>query len=186
MCIFETGMAKVKTKVTNTEPRFLEGYLPYLMAHASYLISAQFQRYLAAQGVRPSTWRLLGTLAGTGGLTIGGLANEMILQQPTVTRIVDRLENEGLVERRAGASDRRQVIVDLTPRGRLLFAALERKARRHQDEVLATYSPEQIDLLFGVLRAVLRRNGASEWGKLRLIDEPSGRRRDGEKNSTSR
>jgi DNA-binding MarR family transcriptional regulator len=162
-------MAKTKTRVAIHRERFLDGYLPYLMAHASHRISAQFHRHIATQGIRPSSWRLLGTLADTGGLTVGELADEMMLQQPTVTKIVFRLEDEGLVARRSSPKDRRQVIIDLTARGRLLFAALEKKARQHQAEVLSAYSAAEKALLFDVLRELLRRTSASEWEKPRLV-----------------
>lgn len=170
-------MGKAKPRIASDQPRFLDGYLPYLMARASYLISAQFQRYLAAQGIRTSVWRMLATLAQTNGRTVGELAEEMILQQPTVTKIVDRLANEGLVERQSSANDRRQVIVRLTARGTALICSLQKEATQHQVEVLAAYTKAETDLLFRVLRTVLERNGAQEWGKPRLIAEQRGSRK---------
>lgn len=164
-------MAKSRTRDAIHRERFLEEYLPYLMAHASHRISAQFHRYIATQGIRPSSWRLLGTLADTGGLTIGELADDMMLQQPTVTKIVFRLEDEGLVGRRSGAKDRRQVIIDLTARGRLLFTALEKKAIQHQAEVLSSYSATDKALLFDVLRELLKRTDAAEWERPRLVTQ---------------
>ena len=170
-------MGKAKPRATADEPRFLDGYLPYLMARASYLISAQFQRHLAARGIRTSVWRILATLAGTSGRTIGELADEMILQQPTVTKIVDRLEKDGLIERGSSANDRRQVIVQLTPRGVALISSLQKEATQHQDDVLGAYTKTETELLFRVLRTVVDRNGAQKWGKPRLVTEQRGVRR---------
>lgn len=170
-------MGKAKLRATSDEPRFLDGYLPYLMARASYLISAQFQRYLAAQGIRTSVWRMLATLAGTSGRTIGELADEMILQQPTATKIVDRLEKEGLIERGSSANDRRQVVVRLTPRGVVLISSLQKEAAQHQNEVLAAYTKAETELLFRVLRTVVDRNGAQEWGKPRCVTKQRGVRK---------
>jgi MarR family transcriptional regulator, organic hydroperoxide resistance regulator len=144
-----------------TEPRFLDGYLPYLMAQAAWLISGRFQRHLATKGIRFSVWRLLASLVGTAGLTIGELADELLLQQPTVTRIVDRLAGDGLVARKSSPHDRRRVIVVLTARGRNLVAGLIKEAVQHQNEMLAAYSKSEIELLFRVMRNVLGRNGAA-------------------------
>jgi DNA-binding MarR family transcriptional regulator len=144
------------------EKRFLDGYLPYLLAQAAWLISAQFQRHLATRGIRFSVWRLLASLSGTAGLTIGELADILLLQQPTVTRIVDRIEKDGLVARKSASDDRRRVIVTLTPRGRALVAGLLKDAAQHQNDVLAAYSKSETETLFKVLRNVLARdhNGA--------------------------
>ena len=158
-------MGKAKLRATSDEPRFLDGYLPYLMARASYLISAQFQRYLAAQGIRTSVWRMLATLAGTSGRTIGELADEMILQQPTVTKIVDRLEKEGLIERGSSANDRRQVVVRLTPRGVALISSLQKEAAQHQNECWQLIQRPRPSCCFGSCglwwTATALRNGAS-------------------------
>lgn len=164
-------------RIAEARPRFLDSYLPYLMAQASYLISAQFHRHLAAKGIRTSVWRLLATVAGTDGLTVGELADEMLLQQPTVTKIVDRLAAEGLVERRASPDDRRKVIVALTARGSALMSTLQKEAAQHQEAVLAAYSKTESETLFRVLRTVVDRHGAQEWGKPRLAAELRGGRK---------
>ncbi len=170
-------LGKPMRRIAEAKPRFLDSYVPYLMAQASYLISAQFHRHLAAKGIRTSVWRLLATLAQTNGLTVGELADEMLLQQPTVTKIVDRLVIEGLVERASSPDDRRKVIVDLTARGSALIAALQTEATQHQSAVLAAYSKVEIETLFRVLRTVIDRNGAREWGKPRLAAELRDRRK---------
>lgn len=170
-------MGKNLKRIAETEPRFLDGYLPYLLAQAAWLISGQFQRHLAAKGIRFSVWRLLVSLVGTKGLTIGELADELLLQQPTVTKIVDRLVGEGLVARKASARDRRRVIVDLTPRGSALVWALQKEAEQHQNAVLAAYSKSETETLFRVLRTVLARDGVQDWGKPRLATDARSKRK---------
>lgn len=164
-------------RIAEAKPRFLDSYLPYLMAQASFLISAQFHRHLAAKGIRTSVWRLLATLAGTNGLTVGELADEMLLQQPTVTKIVDRLVAEGLIERTSSSSDRRKVMVGLTMRGGALIDTLQKEAAQHQEAVLAVYSKAESETLFRVLRTVVDRHGAQEWGKPKLAAELRGGRK---------
>ena len=163
-------MAAENTKrAGEAEPRFLDGYLPYLLAHAAWLLSGQFQRHLAAKGIRFSVWRLLVSLVGTNGLTIGELADELLLQQPTVTKLVDRLVADGLVTRKSSPGDRRWVIVDLTSRGTTLVRTLRKEAEQHQSAVLAAYSKSEVETLFRVLRTVLARKGAGGWAKPQLV-----------------
>lgn len=62
-------------------------------------------------------------LLTTGGeLTVGGIAERVGLAQGTVTTMIDRLEERGLVTRRKSNSDRRQVKVSLQPDGQRLLA----------------------------------------------------------------
>jgi DNA-binding MarR family transcriptional regulator len=69
---------------------------------------------------------VLATL-GDGSQTISGLAEREGIAQPTLTRMVERLELEGLVRRERSAQDGRVVLVDLTPTGREELAALRER-----------------------------------------------------------
>lgn len=65
------------------------------------------------------------------GCQMGRLADEMHHTSPTMTGIIDRLVDAGLVERHSDSSDRRLVLVDLTDRGRELLEEV-RLARQGQ------------------------------------------------------
>ena len=69
---------------------------------------------------------VLATL-GDGPQTISGLAEREGVAQPTLTRMVERLEAEGLVRRRRSEHDGRVVLVDLTPRGVTELAGLRER-----------------------------------------------------------
>ncbi|MBB6057055.1 MarR family winged helix-turn-helix transcriptional regulator [Tolumonas osonensis] len=60
---------------------------------------------------------ILQTLRDEQPVTTGTLANRMDLAQATVTSILDRLENKGLVERQRNQLDKRKVWIQLTPEG---------------------------------------------------------------------
>ena len=92
---------------------------------------------------------VLGALYRNGELTLGELAAHERVQPPSMTRTVKCLEEDGYVARRAHESDGRQVLVDLTARGK--DTLLADRARR--DEWLATRLRE----LSADERAVLRR-----------------------------
>ncbi len=66
-------------------------------------------------------------------LSPGELAAHEKVQPPSMTRVVGALEQEGLVERRPHLTDRRQVVVSLTERGRSLL----REDRRRRDAWLS-------------------------------------------------
>ncbi|SDG78579.1 MarR family winged helix-turn-helix transcriptional regulator [Roseospirillum parvum] len=116
---------------------FAADYLAYLLARASHLISRHFHAHLAERGVPVSEWRVLGILSHGEGMTVGELARLGLFKQPTLTKLLDRLEDQGLVRRRPCPDDRRKVGLVLTGAGRALVDELMVEARRHEDEVLA-------------------------------------------------
>jgi DNA-binding MarR family transcriptional regulator len=66
------------------------------------------------------------------GCPMGILANEMFQSYPTMTGIVDRLQEKRLVVRERGkAEDRRQVVVTLTPSGQALLERARMARREH-------------------------------------------------------
>jgi len=79
---------------------------------------------------------VLKEVADADGLPIGRLARHVSLSQATVTTIVDRLEQRGLVERRRGSEDRRKVQLFITSTGSEL---LERSPTILQEEFLADF-----------------------------------------------
>lgn len=136
---------------------FIADYLPYLLAHASHLISGQFHEQLREKGINVSIWRLLATLSDGDGMTIGALARIGLYNQPTTTKIVDRLEEGGLVERRQDEKDRRKSLVFITPKGRTMVEDLLEAAKSHEAQITSSYTPEEMATLKRVLRTLISR-----------------------------
>jgi DNA-binding MarR family transcriptional regulator len=55
--------------------------------------------------------------AGASGLTCAEIAERLVSQDPDITRLVERLQRQGLVRRERGAKDRRVVLTKITPAG---------------------------------------------------------------------
>lgn len=108
---------------------FVEDYLPALLAQASKLISAEFHAVVEAEGFSVTEWRILASLTGSQGISTGRLAQISVTKQPTVTRLLDRMEAKGYVERFAHESDRRLTMVRIAPAGQATLADLIRKAK---------------------------------------------------------
>jgi len=64
---------------------------------------------------------LINTLGNTRGMKMGSVATHMLISAPSVTRIVKRIEERGLVTRMRSKQSDREVIVSLTPEGEALF-----------------------------------------------------------------
>jgi DNA-binding MarR family transcriptional regulator len=78
-----------------------------------------------------------------GELRMGELARRLGLQVSTVTRLVDKLERAGLVERRPGAADRRSVTVALTASGGEVAERLRAARAAFMVEVLDVLEPAE-------------------------------------------
>ncbi len=80
------------------------------------------------------------------GCPIGDLANKLFQSNATMTGIIDRLELEKLVVRtRGGESDRRKVMVQLTPKGRAQLERADHTRREQIRHVLAKLSPHDLE-----------------------------------------
>jgi DNA-binding MarR family transcriptional regulator len=133
---------------------FVRDYLSYLLAQASYAVYKSFDARVRAAGLSSTEWRVLATLSDGDGLTIGELAREVLAQQPTLTKLVDRMERAGLVERRGDAADGRRTLVFESARGRARVAPLLAQAKAHERAALAGFTPHEAEALKRALRAL--------------------------------
>jgi len=105
-----------------------------------------------AAGLEPQQYLFLLTLRGLPlgqKATIRELAERMQLRHHSVVELVDRLERQQLLRRERSRTDRRQVIVHLTPRGEKI---LSRLARQRIAE-LRTAAPALVRALTAVIRS---------------------------------
>lgn len=135
---------------------FVGDYLLYLLARASAEASAQFHAVVKSRGLSVLEWRVLGQLS-EGPSTVSMLAERALSQQPTLTKVLDRMTADGLVARLEDAADRRRVTVRLTDKGHKLAAELVPLAREHETRVLAGYSPREAAALKRALKTLIAR-----------------------------
>jgi DNA-binding MarR family transcriptional regulator len=133
---------------------FVRDYLAYLLGQANHAVYKDFEATVRAAGLSSTEWRVLATLSDGDGLTIGELACDVLAQQPTLTKLVDRMERAGLVERRGDETDRRRTLVFETARGRTLVAPLLARAKAHERATLAAFAPREAEALKRALRTL--------------------------------
>src|SRR6516164_2906590 len=127
--------------------RFVDDYLPALLAQASQLISSEFHEVARKHGFSVSEWRVMASLAGGGAISIGQLAQVTVTKQPTVTRLLDRMEARGQVERLPHDSDRRVTLVRITRKGSKAVEHLMELAREHERRVLEPFGLQRAEEL---------------------------------------
>jgi MarR family transcriptional regulator, organic hydroperoxide resistance regulator len=116
--------------------RFVDNHLSALLGRASVAISAEFHEDVRRYRMPIPHWRILATLSDNTGISLSELAELTLLNQPTVTRLVQRLVADGLVQKTVDPRDRRIVRVFLTKRGHQKVDQLIALATSRQKEIL--------------------------------------------------
>ena len=96
--------------------------------------------------------------AGEAGLCRSGVRERLVAQVPDVTRILDRMEEAGLVERQRDAADRRYVTTRITPAGLELLERLDGPVAEAHRRLLGHLGAEKLGTLVELL--ALARQGA--------------------------
>jgi len=138
------------------EKEFVDSYLPYLLARASFSISSEFHAQVEAAGFTVSEWRILASLSGVKQRTVGELADIVLAKQPTVTKMVLRMVDQGLVMRTACTQDKRQAWVSLTLKGKKRVTPLLKKAAIHEKSVLSELGELQSHELKSILQKLFK------------------------------
>jgi MarR family transcriptional regulator, organic hydroperoxide resistance regulator len=122
---------------------FAETYLSYLLARASHAVASGFHAKLKTWKLSVPDYRVLLCLAGADGLGVGDLAAMAIMTQPRMSKVLDRMERQGLVGRHPDENDGRRVLIHLTASGRARAAPVLRAAKAHEARLLAPFSAEE-------------------------------------------
>jgi MarR family transcriptional regulator for hemolysin len=128
--------------------------LPFEIAETAHTLRRSFDRRVSPLGVTRAQWRALAWLSRAPGLRQVELADHLDIEPITLCRIVDRLEESGLVERRRDPEDRRAWRLHLTPKGEPLVRELRTLAAQMAQEAFSGVSPEAIETLRDALARV--------------------------------
>jgi len=103
---------------------------------------------------------LLGFLNQSTGLNMSQLAELMRHTTPATTGLVDRLVDAGLVERFSHPRDRRQVLVQITDKGRELVEGMKRGIVSDVTETFSELDAEDQEAWVRIYRAILQRSAS--------------------------
>jgi DNA-binding MarR family transcriptional regulator len=125
-----------------------------LLAQVARLLRRSFDERARSIGVTRPQWQVLGLLKLHAGCNQGALAEMLEVEPITVGRMIDRLQEAELVERRADPTDRRAWLIHLTNRGEALLDQLRPLSSDTLDYALDGVSQTQRDQFIIVLERV--------------------------------
>ncbi|WP_417218715.1 MarR family winged helix-turn-helix transcriptional regulator [Arthrobacter sp.] len=108
--------------------------------NAQVTIMRRLQRHPAFKKLTMREYDVLVTLGKCpiGGIRLGALNENVLLSQPSLSRMVDRLEAKGFVSRCGDPADQRAVLLTLTDEGRSIQRQIGREHVRHIHELLGS------------------------------------------------
>ena len=124
----------------------------FLLNDTARLYRRAFNARTKASGITALQWRLITYLKRHEGIRQGPLADLIEVEPITLSRLVDRLAEAGLVERRADPGDRRVWLLHLTEHAAPLLERLRDRALNVIAEYTAIFSDVERDQLVSHLR----------------------------------
>ncbi len=140
-------------KKTNPVPalRDFRHSLPMELMKAREAAMARFRPLLRDHGLTEQQWRVIRALAEYGPIDAGELAKESFLLAPSLTRILQFLENEKIIRRAVDASDQRKSVVSLSARGKALFQQIAPASERLYAQIEAAFGEDRLQALYDLL-----------------------------------
>src|SRR5438876_4723835 len=128
--------------------------LPFEISETAHALRKAFDRRAVGMGVTRAQWKVLFRLQRQPGLRQIELADMLDIEPITLSRIVDRLEEAGLVERVADPADRRAWRLHVTARAQPLIEKLRAIADQMIAETFAGIDPKDVEITRQVLGRV--------------------------------
>lgn len=137
--------------------------LPIALLRAREEVMGPIRAMLADVGITEQQWRVLRVLDEGGGMEPTRIAEESCLLLPSLTRILQKLEERGLIVRQRDEADKRKQIVQITPAGCEVIAENLQTSIALNDDVRRRLGAERYERLLDLLNE-LSEGGAEKIG----------------------
>jgi len=115
--------------------------LPMMLYSTLHAVMPRFRRIFKKFGLTEQQWRVLRVLWEIDRMPFQELANITLIPAPSLVGVIDRLGNNGLVERQRSETDRRVVYIQATSIGQELGEKVRPEVVRVYDELQASVDP---------------------------------------------
>ncbi len=143
---------------------WLGKFVPYLVYRITGQLNRNLRKRLRRSGINIARWRVLAVLQDNGRMNMSQIVEQTIIEQPTVSRIIDQLEREGFATREICAEDSRFVQVMLTQAGERAFEEIYPTAAKHQEQALQDFTRQEIKTLIGFLERIQKNISSDHSG----------------------
>ncbi|MFC3616093.1 MarR family winged helix-turn-helix transcriptional regulator [Lutimaribacter marinistellae] len=134
--------------------------LGYWVSLISRSMEAEFSRRLAPHGLTRMSYAVLGAMVFDKQSTPSDVADFLGLDRGAASRLLDKLEVQGLIRRDRDRSDRRSVSIRVTSRGETLAHEMQVQSRVVNDMFTAALTPDQAAEFIEMAKAMVARSEA--------------------------
>ena len=132
----------------------LANYLPYLLNRAGARVAQKFTQDIRPQDVGIQEWRVLAAIAFYGPQRMSALADLTSIDRTTLSRLISRMEDGGLVRRSRAEDDGREVHIGLTEKGTTATNDIVPLAQRYESIALDGFTPQECEQFKAMLKRV--------------------------------
>lgn len=132
----------------------LDEFVGFHLRIAQIKVFRDFERELADMGVTPASFSVLEVLRANPGATQSKLARAVHLDRSSVVPLLDKLQDRGLLSRRASTTDRRNNHIYLSSQGKALLQAAILRVREHERRMTAKLTAPEKKALIGLLAKI--------------------------------
>ncbi|MDX2073017.1 MAG: MarR family transcriptional regulator [Alphaproteobacteria bacterium] len=139
-------------------PSSLDDHLGYWLRCLSNFVSGNFEEKLSGHDISVAQWVVLRTLFENNGVTLNQAAQLVGVDKSSLSRMVERLVQRGLIDRAEG-NDRRSIGLTLTATGKKLVPQLAKLADENDDTFFKSLSAKQREDFLATIQNLLTANG---------------------------
>lgn len=155
MAARDSAKATEAGKAAGSDEPVTAGHLFFLLHHLVRQRENALGRELAPNGLTLGQWQVLSTLNRLDKATMGDVAAFCATDRTTLTRTVDRMVEDGLIQRDRDLVDRRQVHLVLTAKGLDVYRTAMVDVARFNDRVTGLVTQKEVELLQPLIKRVL-------------------------------
>ncbi len=132
----------------------LDDYVLYNLNRTAATYNEKMSAALKSHGLNTMKWRILMLLTDSSPSSVSELARRSVTKMPTLTRILTRMEEDGLVVRSSPQDDRRFVEITMTPRAAKTLREVKAIGQRVFERAFEGTSPRDLGVVTKVLKRV--------------------------------
>ncbi len=122
----------------------LDRYIPYLINQVANRMNRVMGAMIKPLDTSIPKWRIVATLVEGGPMRMGTLSEHTVIEQSTLSRVIDQMERDGQVERLPLEGNNRVIEVHLTSKGQELYREVQPIAVRLGDQITKEFTEVEL------------------------------------------
>ena len=134
----------------------LEEFLPYKLSYLTNLISDDLSKLHTDQyGIANTEWRVMAVLGISSGVSAGHVAEKTAMDKVAVSRAINNMIKNGLIERRFSKEDKRRSELMLSEEGENVYRNIVPLVLQYEDDIMGTLSENERRELTNILAKLI-------------------------------